>query len=664
MISAAAAVNAFIQGFTNYVGNVTSSTPPRVTTFVLINDPLPELSVTINHYSFTLISKLVIFDRRYVNFNITNTNGVTTQHTAYASSSQVGAWRLCMRKGNSLDKFDDYVQSTLLHWRLSKLICDNFYSSLLKWDYEPNNAESQYGITCEQRNSFRNDAAAFQAAFPVLFDQAALDGAVDMAHVIDGIGLLEYRNEPLEYMTRTEPNPQVIHLILGRGVGELDADERARQVECNYRHLQGDNPPHEEIPAPCPFNYWTEPIGHCGSNSNEGIWIGDELVSATVQPNLFINRFTQNSIKWHLKQFSDQIMLVYDIESLINNRITQMKITELYSDCMSYKNFVQRATIYNVKLIVNPSQTLCLPGIARNVNLIYAHYTIKQWRLEPNVQIIPEPEPDYPSYIPNPPIPQTETIINPNIRGIINATVIKESQILPDLQQVNVQGFYIMTILPEKKINYTPVNGFTFTDNVSTGDPSFFPVNEIGLYIQYIKGGYFVCKPLDYESQCDPGPKTKTKRKIDNISKINENYLFIGDRYNFLYPIINIYNFLNIPIKSLSGYKEQILLINNEDPNGLPRSITLRSVHPNATCIVELGNDIAEREIRRRVTRQAMPAAAAMPAAMPAATVVGVKKPKIRAGAKTKTKKSNKKRKTRTKKSNKKRKTYKRKVYR
>jgi len=117
------------------------------------------LSIVINEYVFTLVSKSVLFDRRYVNFNVYRR--VTAEEAAlppldtdiviqgirrrlidrlaaYASSSQVGSWRLCKTEsGNRLNKFDDYVQSTVIQWKLTRFICYWFYRYELLWDDEP-----------------------------------------------------------------------------------------------------------------------------------------------------------------------------------------------------------------------------------------------------------------------------------------------------------------------------------------------------------------------------------------------------------------------------------------------------------------------------------------------------------------------------------------------
>jgi hypothetical protein len=97
------------------------------------------LSIRIGEYTFTLNSKCIMHDRRYVSFTVSG--GDLQQNlelTAYASSSQVGSWRLCKtEKGNRLNKFDDYVQSTIIQWKLTRFICYWFYRHQLLWDDEP-----------------------------------------------------------------------------------------------------------------------------------------------------------------------------------------------------------------------------------------------------------------------------------------------------------------------------------------------------------------------------------------------------------------------------------------------------------------------------------------------------------------------------------------------
>jgi hypothetical protein len=82
-------------------------------------------------YLFYMLSKFVLFDRRYINYNVYTKPAVVAaadaawefQYSlvAYTSSSQVGSWRLCLTEaGNRLNKFDDYVQSTTLHYKICK----------------------------------------------------------------------------------------------------------------------------------------------------------------------------------------------------------------------------------------------------------------------------------------------------------------------------------------------------------------------------------------------------------------------------------------------------------------------------------------------------------------------------------------------------------------
>ena len=693
-------------------------TAPDVPALATNNDPL---SVIISGYTFTLVSKSVLHDRRYVNFDVFRNKEEREpiyELAAYTSSSQVGSWRLCIRNGNNLDKFDDYVQSTLLHWKLSKLCCDNFYSNYLKWDDENHHGETKYNITVAQRNFLRNNAAVFGTVFRtkavVHVDSAAVDAAVDsaaaaatvdaaaaatvdavdMSHVIYKIGLLGYRQVSIEYYRRSNPtnpaNTYVTHQILGRGVGQLKDIEKNKQIGCNIRHRRNeisiplhlrDVTPllhgvpqlenHLAIPAPYPFNYWIDK-GICGENSDEGIWTEpdepntDEPVEPVEPDKPVDNKFTPESIKWHLKEFSELMKKAYDIEE----KEGKMIITELYSDRMSYKNFVQSATIFNVKMNVKSSDVFDPAPV--NINIIYAHYTIKQYDLQPNTQIIPM-NPQHPHlYQDIEHLPEGYQIINTNELNL----VIEQSR-LPQESKVDVQGFYIMSILPETKLG-TQNPG----SDVSQGIPAGFPVNEIGLYIQYIKGGHYVCKPLDYPSQCNPGQ--------DNQSTIiNEGYLFIGDRFNFLFPINTIYDFLDIPIKLLSDYKEQILFYTPTLIDGVPlmrRSITKANacenvfIYPgnefNADLNVEL---TAAKKLAKLVKVETEKDLAAAKSADNFATnalaklvaeeanfAANVKEANAenKGGSKTKTKKINRKRKFYKRKTkNKKRKSYKRKSY-
>jgi hypothetical protein len=148
---------------TNPATNTTLENDDNINFLPNTNEQIPDgpiatdlLAIKIDRYIFKLISKCVLFDRRFVNFNVyrrsnAGEDGSVTdiqidgirwklihELTAYASSSQVGAWRLCKNEpGNRLNKFDDYVQSTVIQWKLARFICFWFYRYQLPWDKEP-----------------------------------------------------------------------------------------------------------------------------------------------------------------------------------------------------------------------------------------------------------------------------------------------------------------------------------------------------------------------------------------------------------------------------------------------------------------------------------------------------------------------------------------------
>ena len=109
----------------------------------LVND---RFSITIDKFSFTLISKSVpdskaylfsfdktkglIEDRKKIMFQSRNLITSATQtYSAYTSVSELGMWRLCLLQSNNINnfyKFDNYIQATFLDIRLQNFININF----------------------------------------------------------------------------------------------------------------------------------------------------------------------------------------------------------------------------------------------------------------------------------------------------------------------------------------------------------------------------------------------------------------------------------------------------------------------------------------------------------------------------------------------------------
>ena len=104
----------------------------------------PSLSVDIDDYRFTLISK-TIGDGKAYDYNSTNgfiedRNKVVIESEkiethekqrfyAYTSVSELGIWRYCIaNQSGHLQKFDNYIQATLLDIRLQSFINEHFRS--------------------------------------------------------------------------------------------------------------------------------------------------------------------------------------------------------------------------------------------------------------------------------------------------------------------------------------------------------------------------------------------------------------------------------------------------------------------------------------------------------------------------------------------------------
>ena len=103
-----------------------------------------ELSIVINNYKFKLVCKSVADDKyyirddtelikntrhliQYISTNVLNENDEILLQ-AYTSISEMGLWRFATYKQTTLsvNKYDNYLQSTLLHIDLQKFIWDNW----------------------------------------------------------------------------------------------------------------------------------------------------------------------------------------------------------------------------------------------------------------------------------------------------------------------------------------------------------------------------------------------------------------------------------------------------------------------------------------------------------------------------------------------------------
>jgi len=104
----------------------------------------PTLSVDIDEYTFTLISRTIgdgkVYDYNSTNGFIEDRNKVVIESEkiethekqrfyAYTSVSELGIWRYCIaNRTGHLQKFDNYIQATLLDIRLQSFINEHFRS--------------------------------------------------------------------------------------------------------------------------------------------------------------------------------------------------------------------------------------------------------------------------------------------------------------------------------------------------------------------------------------------------------------------------------------------------------------------------------------------------------------------------------------------------------
>jgi hypothetical protein len=461
------------------------------------------LTIKIGLKYFTLVRKYVLFDRRYIDFNIYNSDpnnnaGVLPEHmlTAYASSSQVGAWRLCKtEEGNRLNKFDDYVQSTVIHVILAKFICEKFYTQELLWADEPT-TDARFPAVIQQRNQTRNNLTHFtynvlQLPVPLNMPQVGIPAAIPIYYVMED-RQYAYQTYPEEYLRRTQADGNITSLIRDRGLTE-----------------------------PCPFNYWIN-NGTCGDYITQG----------------------EPEIKRRLDVFSQQMDAFYDIET---NGQGKMKITELYKDCMVYKNFKQSATIFKVRLTPkieedeeDEDEECNTPLQKQTIDIVFVQYTIKQWdeRYEPRECNDPTNEKKPPN--------------------------------------ISIPGYYILTIIPTFGSN-APINFNTITD--------------IGLFVQYIKAGFYACKPLDYKRQC----KMDTFTEDNSMpSIINYEYVSIANRLNNQFPFYKLFSFNAQMREALKTYNENPIIIPGKTPILGKRTLTTKEGDMGSLQIDNLEDELTE----------------------------------------------------------------------
>jgi len=603
------------------------------------NDPIPDgslatipLAIKIRRYIFKLISKCVLFDRRFVNFNVYRmvnegeaelpTDIVINdirwklihELTAYASSSQVGSWRLCKNEaGNRLNKFDDYVQSTVIQWKLARFICYWFYRYQLPWDNEPEVHEGdvlnpeQPGLTQAQadqmnapiirRNRIRNNLFGIPQTpnechtwdptprpnlqqprgrisppsdcynhhtipDPPLIPREA---AIPYVYVMEG-NIYQYLTLPMDYTARTQPDNNISDKIIGRGLGSTD-----------------------KLRAPCPFNYW-KTKGKCGDKDEEN-YILEELSGFSDALDGFYN--IESNIPYAPPRPNENSPYINPPEPPPN---TYMKITELYRDCMVYKNFKQEATVFKVRLIPKDNNNLCVPPnntpiplnpipanpinfYKQSVDIVFVNFHIKQYTSFLTACLPPCYDPD----------PQPKQNQNPTKKSA-SGFITKKIQFDLARPEFNVQGYYVLTIIPTwvlKILNYFPI-----TYNVT---PCNFDVTtEIGLFEYYIKAGYYACKPLDYTGQCllRTFPINPRDRVIPQT--INIEYAYIGHRLNGQEPFKRLFDFTDAEIGALSTYSEQII-VSPTTVGKLVRALTkARDDALNKTQIEQVNSDCSE----------------------------------------------------------------------
>jgi len=421
-------------------------------------------------YLFYMVSKFVLFDRRYINYNVYKKPAVndvnagwTFQYSlvAYTSSSQVGSWRLCITEaGNRLNKFDDYVQSTTLHYKICQKMSQLYYDRRLLWADEPTDATNERGdipnyvqINAEatQRNAARNP-----------FVQGVKSALDYDPYVMEG-GPNQYLSYPVVYV-KTNPNNIITDIVINRGIPDM-------------------------------FDFWSGsrfnpyPNGKCGDNN-----------------------FNEIQIIKSLKDFSN----------LLSKYYTPKEHTFLYEDHMTYNTPTDR------KRFESTAQVFLIRSQKKDIPLESNEY------------------PDCPEYIDQICVFYTMQQFKPDLRTL----------------ELNVAGSYVQTM---------PF-------------PCYI-VNQLGLYLFYYKCGFYVCKPLEYSTQCrlleyirDDG------NKIMIPVEIIENYNSVGYRHSANYPFFEIYNYEDADKEIIYQYREHQQAIIRTLPINANADLVAAVARPNAAA--------------------------------------------------------------------------------
>lgn len=412
-----------------------------------IGDKIPDTQTSGDKtYLFYMLSKFVLFDRRYINYNVYTKPAVVAaadaawefQYSlvAYTSSSQVGSWRLCLTEaGNRLNKFDDYVQSTTLHYKICKKMAELYYEPYLLWADELENnlapgAEPPEEVRARNlaRNTYQNNNGV---AMP--YDPFVMEG-----------GTHQYFAYPKIYK-KTDPNLIMTNIILNRGIPDM-------------------------------FNFWTEARGKCG----------DDI-------------FFEDGILKNVTIFSN----------LLNENYQPISHTFLYGDRMVYVTYTNKKLFRSeakVFLIRSKKRDDVILDLPEYIDQICVFYTMKQWAS------------------------------NQWKNEGINYASTEKPVIFDRLSDLDVAGSYVQSMpLP------------------------YYIVNQLGLYLFYYKCGFYVCKPLEYSTQCRVLEYIRANRNPTLIPiEIIESYKFVGFRNSANYPFFcpELYNYNPDDIEAISHYYE------------------------------------------------------------------------------------------------------------
>ena len=135
---------------------------------------MSDIKIIIDNFEFKLISKSVMTEEtEYYKVEILSTNLTTREQTTfYAYISQSGTiWRFCSKlPGNSIEKYDNYIQATILDFRLQSFIFSN-YDSLPLYSQPKITCNFEFDKIIEYNSHINDRGIEFENILPYIINE-------------------------------------------------------------------------------------------------------------------------------------------------------------------------------------------------------------------------------------------------------------------------------------------------------------------------------------------------------------------------------------------------------------------------------------------------------------------------------------------------------------